>query len=293
MKLLAPVLVSLMVLALATTARAALDEPIAGARSFAMGGAARAVPTSNDTLFVNPGGMAAAKRYGVELQYGYTSHDELNRLTLSAVDSKSGPIAGGIAFSHVGGGVFSGGLNQFYLGVGYAISDSLALGGDLHYIRGGYSIFADTAQDISFYTGDVGVVVTLVEGFTIGFAYNNVASSGGDPLLAPPTLGWGVSYTTGAFTLAGDMTTAVGNAQEQEWGTSYHAGIEYYFGEVVPVRLGFTRQRIRDNNLFPYESYVSGGIGYALQSGALELSYRHRIEKVNDWVFVGCLKFYL
>jgi hypothetical protein len=292
MKLLAPVLTTVAVVALTSTARAALDEPIAGARSFAMGGASRAVPTSNDALFVNPAGMAAVKRYGVELQYGYTSRDGTNHLSLSAVDSKSGPVAGGMAFSHVGGGVFSGGLNQFYLGVGYSISDSIAFGTSLHYLRGGYSIFGDTAQDVSLYTGDVGVMVTLVEGFTLGFAYNNVVSTS-RPMLTPPTLGWGASFSTGAFTLAGDMSTTVGTAEERQWGTSYHAGVEYYFGEVIPVRLGYTRQRINADGGFPYESYLSGGLGYALQGGALELSYRHRLERGDDWGIVGALKFYL
>jgi len=299
MKVLAPLLVA--ALALPGVARAAVDAPIAGTRSFAMGGAARAVPTSNDVLFVNPAGMAAVKRYGVELQYGYTSHDDVNRLSLSAVDSKNGPVAGGLAFSHVGGGVFTGGLNQFYLGAGYAISDSLAFGATLHYIRGGYDIFGTQPGDVSLYTGDVGVMVTLVEGLTLGFAYNNVVS-GDQPLLAPPILGGGVAFSTGAFTITGDMAMTVGTDQERQWGTSYHAGVEYFIADVVPVRLGYTRERIlvttqtdlgATRNAFPYESYLSGGLGYAMQSGSLELSYRHRLEKADDWGVVGALKFFL
>lgn len=291
MKVLAPVLAAALAL-LPGVARAAASAPIAGVRSFAMGGAARAVPTSNDVLFVNPAGMAGVKRYGIELQYGYTSHDDLNRLSFSAVDSKSGPVAGGLAFSHVGGGVFTGGLNQFYLGAAYAISDSLAFGTSLHYIRGGYDIFGASPEDVSLYTGDVGLMVTLVEGLTLGFAYNNVVS-GDQPFLAPPTLGGGVAFSTGAFTITGDVAATVGTTLQRQLGTSYHAGVEYFIADLVPVRLGYTRERVPVDRAFPYESYLSGGLGYAMQTGSIELSYRHRLEKTDDWGIVGALKFFL
>ena len=74
----------------------ALAHELEGVRSLAMGGAHRGVGTSNDTIYLNPGGMALVRRYAIELQYGYSPHDRLNQFNISAVDSKSGPVAGAL-----------------------------------------------------------------------------------------------------------------------------------------------------------------------------------------------------
>ena len=287
----AHLLPALAVVSAASTARAAaLDEAVAGARSYAMGGAHRGVGTSNDTLFLNPAGMAVAKRYGLEVTYGYTKADDQNHLSVSAVDSKSGPVAGGIAFAHVGSGVFTGGLNHFYLSGAYLISDAIAVGASLHYIHGGYLNLAGGNIGVNLYTGDVGVMAILNENLSIGVSYNNVVTTS-EPLLTPATLGFGAALTFSAFTLAYDMTLGVGSDSDQ--GVGYHAGAEYFLFQQFPVRVGYARERVPSASGNPYHDYASGGLGYAQQGGALEVSYRQAFDHGRDWGIVGSLKLFL
>src|SRR5689334_11365242 len=75
-------------------------EEFHGVRSAGMGGAQRAVGTSNDTLTLNPAGMAVVPRYALELQYAYLPKLGLSHINISAVDSKSSPVAGGVAYTH-------------------------------------------------------------------------------------------------------------------------------------------------------------------------------------------------
>src|SRR3954469_18063599 len=77
-----------------------LPDEFAGVRSLGMGGAHRALGTSNDTLYLNPAGMAIMKRYSVEASYAYDALFKLTEVGGSIVDSKSGPVAGGVGYTH-------------------------------------------------------------------------------------------------------------------------------------------------------------------------------------------------
>ncbi|MBI3179837.1 MAG: hypothetical protein HYZ27_09265, partial [Deltaproteobacteria bacterium] len=87
----------------ASSAAAAVSEEFPGVRSAAMGGAHRGLGTSNDTLYLNPAGMSLASRYSVEMDYRFSNFDELYRLAATVVDSKSGPVAGGLGYTYVWG----------------------------------------------------------------------------------------------------------------------------------------------------------------------------------------------
>ncbi|MCK5689391.1 hypothetical protein KAI87_08980, partial [Myxococcota bacterium] len=62
----------IIIMAFPTASSASIYDEYIGVRSMGMGGAHRGVGTSNDTLYLNPAGMAVATRYGVETAYQYS-----------------------------------------------------------------------------------------------------------------------------------------------------------------------------------------------------------------------------
>ncbi|MEK7704463.1 MAG: hypothetical protein AAB426_05845, partial [Myxococcota bacterium] len=156
---LAWLLLSLLSISSAEVALAGIETEFHGARSAAMGEAHRGVGTSNDTLYLNPAGMAIVRRYGLDVQYGYDARDGLSHVNISAVDSKSGPVVGAVAYTHDRGGgpALDANLNRFYGGLAYAITDIFAFGVTGRHLRGDFKDALGERQDISLYTGDVGL----------------------------------------------------------------------------------------------------------------------------------------
>ena len=118
-------------------------------RSLAMGGAHRALGTSNDTLQLNPAGLAIQTRYAIELHYAWSEKFKESRANASAVDSKSGPVAGGLGYellkSELEG--YEKNLHRVSLGMAYRVGDMFALGTTVHYIEGSRTNNSET-EDI-------------------------------------------------------------------------------------------------------------------------------------------------
>src|SRR5262245_27093677 len=95
-----------------------------------MGGAHRGVGTSNDTIMLNPAGMAIRKRYAIDGSYAYSAQDTLSHISISALDSKTAPVAGALAYTHDRGDhEFSNvEMNRIYMASAYPIFDWLAVG---------------------------------------------------------------------------------------------------------------------------------------------------------------------
>lgn len=277
------------VLALAVPARAAgVGDEFAGVRSYAMGGAHRGVGTSNDTIYLNPAGMAMVKRYAVGIEYAYSPYDDLRHLNFSAVDSKSGPVAGGFAYTRDSGGKdgLDVGLHRFYLAAAYPISEALAFGMTLRHVRGDI-IRAESAERVRAYTGDIGIMAALAEGLMLGFSYSNVVETD-VPELTPARLGFGVGYSNPMFTLAADVTIGVGDNDE---GVAYYAGAEYLLGERFPLRLGYRRTEASAGGA-AIENHLTAGLGWLSRSGGVEVGYRRSIDRRDDFGIVGALKFF-
>ena len=133
-----------------------------GARSLAMGGAHRGMGTSNDTLILNPAGMAATKRYASELFYQYNTQDHISRVMVSAVDSKTSPIAAGLAYTREWGNPSGAdiGLNRIYFGLAYALVPSLSIGITGQNARGNF-LTHEVRQKQNNFNGTAGLMLSL------------------------------------------------------------------------------------------------------------------------------------
>ncbi len=282
-------------MALSANALAAgIEDEFRGVRSEAMGGAHRGVGTSNDTLYLNPAGMALFRRYSVEVQYGYSPFDKLTTINASAVDSKSSPVAAGIGYTHVRGdkdGVDAG-LHRFYFGAAYAISQHLAFGVTNRYVRGSYNDEkSGERQHVDFYTGDIGIMAALAQGLSFGLSYNNVVRTD-MPLLARPTLGAGLGLGNSVLTLAGDVELDVRKVDSHH--LTYRAGVEYFAGGAFPLRLGYAREPFRKTTgARSNEDLITAGVAWVTKSGAIDLTYKQSFERRRNWAMAAALQFFL
>lgn len=274
-------------------AHADVTDPFFGARAVAMGGAHRALGTSNDTILLNPAGMSLLRRYSVDVDYGFEGRDSLSRIHVSALDSKTGPVAASMAYTYVRdeGGPVGANLHQFASATSYALNPSVALGFNLKHARGDYTPRDAEKREVSMFTSDLGLLMTLGEGVRAGATYHNFvrADAAG---LARPSVGVGLAWGWDQLSLAGDLDIDLRASQRGE--LSYFAGAEYFVGGQFPLRAGYAARRYEDTSgASAFENLVSGGAGWIQQGGALEVGYQQSLTRQRNWQIVGALKFFL
>jgi hypothetical protein len=80
----------------------AAAQDFVGARALSLGESYRAIATGNDALYFNPAGLPLLKRYSIEGQYILSLADERHVGDFSIVDSKTNPLAVGLAYTFLG-----------------------------------------------------------------------------------------------------------------------------------------------------------------------------------------------
>lgn len=285
------VAISLVIVIPLSTQAASNFEQIAGVRSLAMGGAHRALGTSNDTLKLNPAGLAIQSRYGIELHYAWNEKYKESRATANAVDSKSGPIAGGLGYellkSEIEGQKKN--LHRVSLGMAYRVGDMFAVGTTIHYIEGNRDTAGEN-EDIREFSSDLGMLIRMSDYIQIGASWHNFVTSQ-DTGLSPQSVGLGISGGSQGFVLTFDSRL---DLSKEEMVTSYHLGGEYLFSNVLPIRIGYmNEERILASGESDRENFFCGGFGYLSKSGSLDISFNHSIERARMWTVIGALQFFL
>lgn len=276
----------------ATLAHGSVFEDFAGVRTLGMGGAHRGVGQSNETLLLNPGGMATFKRYGIDLQYGYGTDDRLSRFNMSAVDSKSGPVAGGVAYTLIRGnesGVDAS-ISRISAGTAYALGQALAIGITAQNLRGSFKENG-AKQELSLYNGTVGLALNLGELIGLGVAYQNVLKTN-DVRFMPPTLGFGAAVRTPSIVLAADMVTDLRDGQPHQ--TSYNVGGEFFAAQTLALRLGWRRKPALDaSGILVNRAYLSGGVGWLSPSGGFNFSAERALFDSRPWSLIASMQFFM
>lgn len=281
----------------APISQAGIAKEFAGVRSTAMAGAQRGVGTSNDTLYLNPAGMALTRRYAVEGFYGYSPLDNLSHVNGSIVDSSSGPLAGGFGYTHVRGdssGVDAS-INRFNLAMAIALNSNFGVGVGARYFRGAFNeLDPETGEvtrrrKIRSYNGDFGLLANF-GGITAGLAYQNAFDEGDDATERKGVAG-GLAYDSGLLVLAGDVLVDLeDDAQEN----SYALGLEYLMGGVYPLRAGYRNEpRFKKDGTETRESILSGGTGYVTPQGALDVAFTRSLERARNWNLVLAVRLFI
>ena len=271
-------------LAIPSSAEASIYDEQQGTRSTAMGGAHRGMGSSNDTIYLNPAGIALTQRYNIDVQYGYSPVDRLNRMSVSIVDSKTSPVAGALAYTHDRGNPaeLDANLHRLYLGAGYKLGQGISLGLLGRSVRGSFKE-GGVERDVKLMTGDVGLSLGLGTGFGVGLALHNIVRTD-EPLLTPMRAAGGLAFGSGGLVLAADFVRAVGEEARDNEPWAYHLGAEYALSAELALRGGYRREpaepaagRAKDVGT------ASGGLGYRTQGGGLDATFSQSIDDREHW----------
>lgn len=263
---------------------------LVGPRILALGGGTGLV-SGNDGIFVNPGAIAARKRYSLDGFYAVDRRGATNAgtyLAASVVDGLSAPVAVSFSYVHPLQGYEDG--NVFSLGLAGPLMDRLYVG-----VQGRYqklsvvSAGGAVVDKLNVVNADAGLLWEVSDLVTIGAAGFNLFPTGHEEVM-PRSVGAGFSVGSDtSLKLTGDwradldrVKDAAGNPRTTN---RFAGGLEVFLGNLVPVRGGYLRDETSDT------SWWCAGAGLVTQGGvALDVGYRQSFDAQSARVFSVALK---
>lgn len=289
-----PTLAALAVLAAPPAARAL--EPQAGglvdftgARALGLS-AATGVASGNDGLFVNPGAVAARKRYSIEAIYAADRRGPVDAgrwAGASVVDGLSSAVTTSLAWVRPLEGFQQG--NLLVGGLAGPVMDRLWVGAQLRWYDLREEVAPGTTQRFSAFTGDAGLYWELGDLVSVGAAGFNLVPTGHERS-TPRSVGAGLavgSDTSVKLTAdwRADLERASDAGGRARTTNRYGAGVEVLLAQMVPVRGGF----LKDETLAT--TWWSAGVGLVAASGvALDLGYRQSVTRPDARILAVSLK---
>jgi hypothetical protein len=273
-------------LALAGAAHAAELPPpggvadIEGVRMLGLS-AGIAAATSNDGIYLNPGAIAARRRYSVE---GMVLVDRRGAVTAdrflggSVVDSESAPVSAGVSYLRAQEGVYQG--NVAHLALAGPLAEKFYLG-----VTGKYLGLSGPRMTKAG-TMDAGVFWEVADLVAVGVTgYNLVPVSNTD--VAP--MGAGAGLAVGSDRSL--QVTADWRADFDRLGKTtnrYAVGAEALLGNLVAARIGWMDDEVLRTK------WWSAGAGLVAQNGiALDIGYRQSIDAPSARTFAASLKYFV
>jgi hypothetical protein len=220
------------------------------------------VAAGNEGIYVNPGAIAARKRYSIE---GMALHDRrgadnADRLYgASVVDSQTSSITAGVSYLHDQGLLSSG--NLFHLALAGNLSEAFHLGvtGKLFNLHGETSTQAANL--------DAGAFWQIADLLSMGFAGYNLLSNG-NRAVSPMGAGAGVAIGSDrTFQVTGDWRADF-DRNAGKTTNRWSGGAEGLLANLVVLRGGFMRDETLDT------SWWSAGVGFVTPGAALDVGYR-------------------
>ena len=267
--------------ALAGAARAADVPPpggiadIEGPRTLGLS-AAIGVPSGNDGLYLNPGAIAARKRYALEGgilldRRGGTTADRF--LGGSVVDSESSPVTAGVSYQRAQLGVYTGNVVHFALAG--PLAEKVYLGASAKWLSLG------GRRDVTAVTADVGLLWQVADLVSVGVTgYNLVPIANTD--VAPMGTGAGIALGTDrSFQVTGDWRADFD--RRGKTANRWAAGAEAFLRELFALRAGVMKDEVLDT------TWWSAGAGLVSQTIALEVGYRQSFQDPSARTFAATL----
>lgn len=279
----------LSLISLPAQSRADAFYQLTGPKSLAMGGAHRGLGTSNDTLILNPAGMAITRRYSSQINYGYNTGDHISRVLVSAVDSSTSPVAAGLAYTREWGNP-SGvdiGMNRIYMGLAYALTPGIAVGITGQNARGNY-LEQEVRQKQNSFNGTAGAMISLGQRIGLGAVYDNFVHLE-DDLTMPSNLGLGASLNLFVASVAADYVIDMRPGKRRA--KTFGLGAETLLGQHIALRGGYRMGHETSARMGPLFKYVSGGVGLVSQQASLELSAERALQHTGAWQVVSSLQY--
>jgi hypothetical protein len=253
---------------------------VVGPRALALS-AAIGVAAGNEGMFLNPGAIAARKRYSLEagLLVDRRGGETVGQYYgASVVDSLTSPVALGFAYLRPQKGAFTG--NAFDVVMAGPIAKDLYLGASVEYYR------VRGPEDVNAATADAGIFWQVTENVSFGAAGYNLVPIASDPV-APMGAGAGIGIGNDrSFQVTADWRADFDRAGKTT--NRYAAGVEVLLARLVPVRAGWMKDDTLD------AQWISLGAGLVTQSGiALDVGYRQDVDDASARTIAATLKVFL
>jgi hypothetical protein len=267
-----------------------------GVRSRAMGGAGRAISTTNEAIYLNPAALSQFRRFNLDADYVHRIDDPEHYVGLSLVDSTTDPFAGAVDF-HLGIDPTKGSKSLAYLG-SFALSmpvssDYVYIGASVKYAFLPVSL-ADPVQ-VNQFDVDIGILVKVGYGLSLAAAAYNLVPTNSKRL--PLSVAFGLGFSTNdTLDSATDFNAALSGLNiAVDWimrdltnATGFQnqlmTGIEYSLFSVVPLRAGYSYA------LETSEHLVTGGTGFASGDLGVDGFYEQNLTNLSDRSFGAAVR---
>jgi hypothetical protein len=243
--------------------------------------AAIGTAAGNDGIYVNPGAIAARRRYSVEAgvlvdRRGSRTMDRF--LGGSVVDSMSAPVTAGVSFLRAQEGIYTGNIVHGVLAG--PVREKFFLGVAAKWLS------VDGPRSSSAATADAGILWQVSDLFSVGATGYNLIPIANDAI-APMGAGAGVALGNDrSLQVTGDWRADFDRAGKTT--NRYSAGAEVLLGRLVPIRAGWTQDETLDTQ------WLSFGAGIVTQGGvAFDVGYRQSVDDPSARTIAASLKLFL
>jgi hypothetical protein len=244
--------------------------------------------SSNDGIYVNPGAIAARKRYALEAgalfdRRGGTTVDRF--LGGSVVDSESSPVTAGVSFQQAQLGLYTGNLVHLALAGPLMEGFFLGVSGKYQSLTGA-TVSAVKLKDVRAVTADAGVLWIVSELVSVGVTGYNLVPVNSE---ATAPLGMGAGIALGSdrsFQVTADWRTDLDRpgSKTNRWA----AGAEVLVLNMIPLRAGWMKDELLDT------TWWSAGAGLVNANGvAIDVGYRQSIEDPKARTIAATLKIFV
>jgi len=275
------------VLALALTGAARADDPpppfaipdLVGPRLLGLS-AGIGAPGGNDSIYLNPGSIAARRRYSIEAGglFDRRGSENTDFFGSSVVDSESAPLTAGVSYQRAQNGAYTGNIGHLALAGPLMEKFWLGVSGKYYSLHGPVPVGAGTM--------DAGLLWQVADMISIGITgYNLIPIA--NKAVAP--LGAGAGMALGSdtsFQVTGDWRADFDRLGKTA--NRYALGAEWLVKSLVVLRGGWMHDEVYDTN------WWSVGGGLVAQHGiALDIGYRQSIDSPSAKTFAASLKFFV
>jgi hypothetical protein len=253
---------------------------LTGPRTLALS-AGIGLASGNEGLFLNPGALAARRRYAADglllIDRRPDTPGDVNGRYFggTVADSVSAPVALAVSYLRANEGPSEGNLWQ--LAFASPLTDRLFLG-----LTGKYYTLSGV-EDVRAGTLDAGLFWQVTEKLSLGGVGYNLIPTNHEAIL-PRAFGAGLTIgSESSMQLTGDWRIDLERADEESK-NRYGVGAEYLLRGMFPVRAGYQVDEVLDT------TWWSAGLGIVTPQVALDLAFRQSVDVASARTFSLALR---
>lgn len=247
--------------------------------------AAIGTASGNEGIFLNPGAIAARRRYTAETDVLVERRgaDTVTQLIGgTVVDSQTSGLAAGFSYQRSREGDYTG--NLLHLALGGPVADKFFLGVTGKWLSlKGPEVTAGERDDVSALTVDAGFFFQVADYVSLGAAGYNLVPIGHEAV-APRGAGAGLDLGTDRIAhLTVDWRTDLDRDPDKST-NRWSAGVEVLLGGLMPLRAGYVWDETLDTQ------WWSAGAGLVTRGVAIDVGYRQSLDASSARLLAASVK---